>query len=153
MIARDLHVGQRAEAYLRFPAGPQTLLNYNELRVWVRGRGEGWENGDLEAFIKESKLGAKDLSVLKSRKQIAPEIRALLGEYNDPRINFAKSATKMGDVAVLRRFAHAGTAVTSSSARFCTESSVPQLGRIFWICATTSTTRGFWLRACVTSFS
>lgn len=52
VIARDLHVGQRAEAYLRFPAGPQTLLNYNELRVWVRGRGEGWENGDLEAFIK-----------------------------------------------------------------------------------------------------
>jgi hypothetical protein len=52
VIARDLRVGQRAEAYLRFPAGPQTLLNYNELRVWVHGRGEGWESGDLEAFIK-----------------------------------------------------------------------------------------------------
>jgi hypothetical protein len=52
VIARDLRVGQRAEAYLRFPAGPQTLLNYNELRVWMHGRGEGWETGDLEAFIK-----------------------------------------------------------------------------------------------------
>jgi len=51
---------------------------------------------DIEAFIKESKLGAKDLSVLKTRKDIAPEIRALMGEYVDPRINFAKSATKMG---------------------------------------------------------
>jgi hypothetical protein len=49
----------------------------------------------LEGFIRESKLGAKDLSVLKKRKQIAPEIRALLGQYEDPRLNFAKSATKM----------------------------------------------------------
>jgi hypothetical protein len=52
VVARDLRVGQRAEAYLRFPAGPQTLLNYNEIRVWMRGRGAGWESGELEAFIK-----------------------------------------------------------------------------------------------------
>ena len=51
---------------------------------------------DFAGFIKESKLGAKDLSVLKKRKDIAPEIRALLGEYSDPRLNFAKSTTKMG---------------------------------------------------------
>lgn len=57
---------------------------------------EGTAYGGIEAFIRESKLGAKDLSVLQKRKQIAPEIRALLGEYTDPRINFAKSATKMG---------------------------------------------------------
>lgn len=50
----------------------------------------------MDAFIQESKLGAKDLSILKRRKQIAPQIRALLGEYTDPRITFAKSATKMG---------------------------------------------------------
>ena len=49
----------------------------------------------MEAFISESKLGAKDLSILKKRKEIAPEILALLGEYKDPRINFVKSATKM----------------------------------------------------------
>lgn len=51
---------------------------------------------NMEAFIKEAKLGAKDLSILKKRKKIAPEIRALLGEQTDPRLNFAKSATKMG---------------------------------------------------------
>lgn len=50
----------------------------------------------MDSFIKESKLGAKDISMLKQRKEIAPQIRALLGEYEDPRINFAKSATKMG---------------------------------------------------------
>ncbi len=52
VLAHDLRIGERAEAYLRFPSGPQTLLNYNELRVWMRGRGAGWESGDLEAFIK-----------------------------------------------------------------------------------------------------
>lgn len=57
LIARDLAVGERAEAYLRFPAGPQNLLNYRELRVWARGYGEGWERGDLEAFVK---LGSDD---------------------------------------------------------------------------------------------
>lgn len=56
--------------------------------------GTAYDN--IEGFIKESKLGAKDLSVLKKRKDIAPEIRALLGEHKDPRLNFTKSATKMG---------------------------------------------------------
>jgi len=58
----------------------------------------------MESFIKESKLGAKDLSVLKHRKQIAPEIRALLGEYVDPRLSFAKSASKMGRLIWNQKF-------------------------------------------------
>ena len=49
---RDLRLGERAEAYLRFPAGAQNLLTYRTLRVWMRGRGPGWEEGDLQAFIK-----------------------------------------------------------------------------------------------------
>ena len=57
LIARGLEVGQRAEAYLRLPAGPQNVLRYRELRVWMRGRGPGWEEGDLQAFIK---LGSDD---------------------------------------------------------------------------------------------
>lgn len=65
---------------------------------------EGTAYDSMESFIKESKLGAKDLSVLIRRKQIAPEIRALLGEYRDPRINFAKSATKMGRLIWNQRF-------------------------------------------------
>ncbi len=51
---------------------------------------------DLSAFIRETPLGAKDLSVLMRRKDIAAPIRALLGEHTDPRVNFANSATKMG---------------------------------------------------------
>jgi hypothetical protein len=56
---------------------------------------EGTAYDDMASFISESKLGAKDLSILTKRKQIAPEIRALLGEYKDPRVNFANSASKM----------------------------------------------------------
>jgi hypothetical protein len=52
IIGHDLRLGERAEAYLRFPAGAQNLLTYRTLRVWMRGRGPGWEEGDLQAFLK-----------------------------------------------------------------------------------------------------
>jgi motility/secretion related protein SprA len=52
ILATDLRLGERAEAYLRFPAGAQNLLTYRELRVWMRGRGPGWEEGDLQAYLK-----------------------------------------------------------------------------------------------------
>jgi hypothetical protein len=52
IIGRELNVGDRAEAYLRFTAGPQNALGYRTLRVWARGRGAGWEEGELEAFVK-----------------------------------------------------------------------------------------------------
>ncbi|MEP7175464.1 MAG: hypothetical protein ABI860_02850 [Gemmatimonadales bacterium] len=52
ILAQDLRLGERAEAYLRFPAGAQNLLTYRTLRVWMRGRGPGWEEGDLQAFLK-----------------------------------------------------------------------------------------------------
>jgi hypothetical protein len=64
----------------------------------------GTAYSSMEAFIKEAKLGAKDLSVLKQRKQIAPQIRELLGEYVDPRLNFAKSASKMGRLIWNQKF-------------------------------------------------
>jgi len=57
LIARELEVGERAEAYLRLPTGPQNMLRYRQLRVWMRGRGVGWEEGELQAFIK---LGSDD---------------------------------------------------------------------------------------------
>jgi hypothetical protein len=66
---------------------------------------EGTAFDDMSSFIAESKLGAKDLSILKKKNNtIAPEIRALLGEYKDARINFAKSATKMSRLIYNDRF-------------------------------------------------
>jgi len=56
VLARGLGLGQRAEAYLRFTTeGDKNFLKYRTLRVWARGRGVGWEDGDLEFFIKAGK--------------------------------------------------------------------------------------------------
>jgi hypothetical protein len=52
VIARDLRFDERVEAYTRLPSGAQTLQAYQELRVWFRGRGPGWDNGELQAFVK-----------------------------------------------------------------------------------------------------
>ena len=56
VLASGLGLGQRAEAYLRFTTeGDKNFLKYRTLRVWARGRGVGWEDGDLEFFIKAGK--------------------------------------------------------------------------------------------------
>lgn len=46
------------------------------------------------AMLKGSKLGSKDLSILRKRKGIAPEIRALWGEHEDPLVNYVRSVQK-----------------------------------------------------------
>ncbi|MEO5800509.1 MAG: hypothetical protein ABIS00_13810 [Gemmatimonadales bacterium] len=52
VVAKDLRTGERAEAYYRFLGDPRNLLSYRELKVWFRGRGTGWEDGTLHAYIK-----------------------------------------------------------------------------------------------------
>ena len=52
LVAHAMSTGDRAEAFLRFPAGPQNMLAYRQLRFWARGRGAGWEDRELQAFIK-----------------------------------------------------------------------------------------------------
>lgn len=56
------------------------------------------------SIVASGKLGAKDLSILKARKDIAPEIRALLGEYSDPLLNYARSITKMSNLISKSKF-------------------------------------------------
>ncbi|MGE5761867.1 MAG: cell surface protein SprA, partial [Gemmatimonadota bacterium] len=56
VLATGLETGQRAEAFTRFGAeGDKNFLKYRQLRVWARGRGPGWEDGDLEFFFKVGK--------------------------------------------------------------------------------------------------
>jgi hypothetical protein len=53
LLARDLRVGERAEALRRFTdEADRNFLEYTRLRVWARGRGVGWDEGDLEFYIK-----------------------------------------------------------------------------------------------------
>lgn len=87
-----------ARKYLENRGSDNPELVINELLK------DGTAYDSMESMIKESMLGAKDLSILKQRKDIAPEIRALLGEYTDARVNFGKSATKMSRLLFNDRF-------------------------------------------------
>jgi hypothetical protein len=69
-------------------------LHVKQLMQYMLENGTAFSG--MEAFISESKLGSKDLSVLKRRNDIAPEIRAFLGEYTDPEIKYVRSMEKMG---------------------------------------------------------
>lgn len=56
LLATGLSVGQRAEAFTRFATeGDMNFLKYRTLRAWARGRGPGWEDGDLEFYLKVGK--------------------------------------------------------------------------------------------------
>lgn len=71
---------------------PLTRLEAQELlKDWLSDlkTGEGFGGG--------GKLGSKDLSIFMKRNVIEPEFRAILGEYRDPFVNYAKSVSKMGD--------------------------------------------------------
>ena len=98
----------RAVAYLKARYESQDMdSNQAEQKAMRTARAiieEGTAYQDMGSFIKESKLGAKDLSTLKRRKEIAPEIRELLGEYHDAEINFAKTATKMSRLVANHKF-------------------------------------------------
>ena len=56
------------------------------------------------AMFAKGKLGSKDLSMFIKRKRIAPEIRALLGEYRDPMVNYSRSVSKMAFVIANHQF-------------------------------------------------
>lgn len=66
---------------------------------------QAYEKGNFASYIANgTKVGSKDVSILKRRKEVPPEIRALLGEYQDPKVNFVRSATKMTMFVANHRF-------------------------------------------------
>ncbi len=43
----------RAEAFFRFPEGTKSFMGYKTLRLWMRGRGNGWgPSGELNGYVK-----------------------------------------------------------------------------------------------------
>lgn len=61
------------------------------------------EDGVIGA-LKGGKLGAKDVSTLKHRKDIPVELRELLGEYKDPFVNYARSVAAMAQLIANHQF-------------------------------------------------
>lgn len=50
---RSFRPFDRAEAFLRFPEGTKTFMGYRSLRLWMRGRGNGWGvQGELNGYVK-----------------------------------------------------------------------------------------------------
>lgn len=62
------------------------------------------ETGPIDILRREGTLGSKNLSIFKKRKNIAPEIRALWGEFKDPRVNYARSISKMAQIVANHQF-------------------------------------------------
>jgi cell surface protein SprA len=50
---RQFRPFDRAESFFRFPEGTKTFMGYRTLRLWMRGRGNGWgEQGELNGYVK-----------------------------------------------------------------------------------------------------
>ncbi len=65
---------------------------------------EGSASESPIASLKKSGLGAKDIRILMKRGDFSPEIRDLMGEYKETRVNFAKSATYLGNLIANHQF-------------------------------------------------
>lgn len=56
------------------------------------------------AFVRDGKIGSKNLGILMARKNVDPTIRELLGEYKDPNVNFLRSVARMGSLLENQKF-------------------------------------------------
>jgi hypothetical protein len=65
---------------------------------------EYFADAETGALIKGSKLGSKDLSTLKERKEIPEQIRMLMGEYSDPAMNYARTVLNIATLAARHQF-------------------------------------------------
>jgi hypothetical protein len=74
----------------------EKVLGYIDKLLYSKG-------GPIQILSEEMGV-RKDLSILRKRKKIPWEIRELLGEYKDPRINFVKTVSKMSRTLANHRF-------------------------------------------------
>ncbi len=66
---------------------------------------QDWKQGGVDTlFKKEAVLGSKRLTILKGRQEIAPEIRALMGEYTNPFTNYSKTIAKQATLLANQTF-------------------------------------------------
>ena len=62
------------------------------------------QSGSPIAMAKQAQLGAKDVSILTPKKDLPDELKALLGEEEDPILNYAMSVTKLGSLIANHQF-------------------------------------------------
>lgn len=93
---KDKRIIDQAEAFI---AEQNPKLSPEEVTGAVRAiLQSAKDNGNFSSFISNSaKVGSKDVTILKRRKEVPVEIRELLGEYQDPKVAFVRSAAKMAN--------------------------------------------------------
>lgn len=86
----SIETGVPVEAILkrRVDAAIDQILNQNE----------------ANEFVMRSREGSKNLTPLEQRKEIPAEIRALMGEYGDPAMNYVKSIAKVSALIANQNF-------------------------------------------------
>jgi hypothetical protein len=92
---RDLAKYTQAESFVRNELKAQNpSITEEEVQGRIREIVEQGRDKPMESMIQASGIGKK-LGITKARKDIPEQIRYLMGEYNDPVINYARSASKM----------------------------------------------------------
>jgi len=92
---RDLAKYTQAETFVRNELKAQNpSITEEEVQGRIREIVEQGRDKPMESMIQASGIGKK-LGITKARQDIPEQIRYLMGEYNDPIINYARSASKM----------------------------------------------------------
>jgi len=92
---RDLVKYTQAETFVRNELKAQNpSITEEEVQGRIREIVEQGRDKPMESMIQASGIGKK-LGITKARQDIPEQIRYLMGEYNDPIINYARSASKM----------------------------------------------------------
>ena len=104
LIAVNVPVMRRAEAFFRFPEGEKNFMGYRELRVWARGASKGWgELGDLQFYIKVGSdadnfyFYRTNVNQGPSRDSWLPEVRVDLRRFFDLRARLEQAYLADGD--------------------------------------------------------
>lgn len=96
---------QAIRSRLQNPDNPENDWFESQVQARINGLLYRGPNADTPtAMIAQGKLGSKDLSILKRRKGIPAEIRQLWGEYRDPKVNYARSVSKMSNLIANHKF-------------------------------------------------
>jgi hypothetical protein len=92
---RDLAKYAQAETFVRNELKAQNPgITEEEVQGRIREIVEQGRDKPMESMIQASGIGKK-LGITKARQDIPEQIRYLMGEYTDPIINYARSASKM----------------------------------------------------------
>lgn len=85
---RQFRPFDRAEAFFRFPEGTKTFMGYRTLRLWMRGRGNGWGvTGELNGYVKIGRdehnfyMYRTPLNAGPSQSDWLPEVRVDLTKF------------------------------------------------------------------------